>query len=65
MKEKIYKCCICHRRIKKEHTIRLVEQKYGAGKYTQFYQTTRYDFCKDCYSKFNKWILKHKKKENE
>ena len=59
MKKK-YKCCICHRTFKEgNYPIRLAKQEYGAGRYTQYYTTARYDFCRTCYKTFNFWINKH------
>lgn len=60
---KIYECCICHK-ILEIKPIRLVKQIYGAGNYNQYYPVSNYDFCEDCYKKFNNWINKHRR-ENE
>ena len=61
---KIYKCCICHK-VLKEKPIRLVKQKYGAGRYNQYHPIDRYDICKNCYVVFDRWINKHKEGKNE
>lgn len=55
-----YKCCICHKKLKRDDTIRLLKQIYGVGRYNQFYPVDKYDFCKRCYSKFDIWLNKHK-----
>lgn len=62
MPTKIYKCCICHQALNYK-PIRLVKQKYGIGKYKQYANEENYDFCKECYKKFNRWILKHEKED--
>lgn len=57
--EKIYKCEICHRRLK-DKPIRLVKQEYGLGIYKQYYNVDKYDFCERCYKTFENWLTKHK-----
>lgn len=56
---KIYECCICHRILTKSRPIRLVKQLYGKGNYKQYAYDSKYDFCTDCYRKFDAWIYKH------
>lgn len=56
---KKYKCCICHE-VLEDKPIRLVKMIYGAGKYNQYAQVGKYDFCDKCYLKFSNWLLKHK-----
>lgn len=60
MSKKIYKCCICHRKLE-DMPIRLVKQ-LGDNRetYRAFHNIENYDFCKRCYNTFNNWILKHK-----
>jgi len=57
---KVYKCCICHKELEEYKPIRLVKQLYGIGTYKQYANVRHYDFCKECYRKFNNWIRKHK-----
>ena len=62
----IYKCSICHKQLENKETIRLAKQLYGIS-YVGGHQTvSKYDFCKDCYRKFEVWIRKHNgcKREN-
>lgn len=56
---KRYICCICKKTLR-EKPIRLLKQEYGAGKYNQYSQVDKYDFCERCYETFNRWIEKHK-----
>lgn len=56
---KRYFCCICHERLE-DKPIRLVKQEYGIGKYLQYSNVDKYDFCEKCYRTFNNWIIKHK-----
>lgn len=57
-----YKCCICHKELKNKETIRLAKQLYGIS-YVGGHQTVdKYDFCKNCYSIFEKWLKKHENK---
>ena len=62
--KKIYSCCICHKELE-EKPIRLTEQRYSIGNYKQYAPVKNYDFCKDCFRKFNAWIIKHKEGENK
>ena len=55
---KVYSCCICHTVLTEYKPIRLVKQIYG-GKYCQYGNAGKYDFCKGCYRKFATWIAKH------
>ena len=56
---KEYKCIICHKTIDVNHAQRLVWQKYGIGRYTQFSNHKNYNFCKECFKYFLGWIKKH------
>ena len=58
--EKVYKCCICHGVLVDTKPIRLVKQIYGAGNYKQYTGVENFDFCIECYKKFENWIKKHK-----
>lgn len=62
-KEVIYKCCICHRVIENIDTIRLQKCLYHANSSGGHSAVCRYDFCKRCYSKIQKWIDNHKEVE--
>ena len=57
---KIYKCCICHKQLE-EIPIRLVKQKFDNTykSYGRYKNIVNYDFCSDCYKKFNMWICTH------
>lgn len=61
---KIYKCCICHKRLR-EKPIRLLKQEYDVGNYKQYGQVDKYDICQRCYTVFDRWIEKHKEGNNE
>ena len=63
-KLKIYECCICHTILKDYKPIRLVKQKYEVRGYGQYRNKKNYDFCTECYKKFNGWIHKHNKEVN-
>lgn len=60
-----YKCCICKKKICYK-PIRLVKQLHGLNpRYpSQYYQDVSYNFCKDCYKKFDNWINKYKGEYN-
>lgn len=58
---KVYECCICHRILTKTKPVRLVKQVYGKGNYKQYGYVNNYDFCSDCYKKFDAWINKYNK----
>ena len=58
-----YKCVICNKTLK-EKPIRLIKYIYGAGRFNQFSQVDKWDFCKRCYAKFENWINKHRR-DNE
>ena len=61
---KVYKCCICHNVLTEYKPIRLVKQKYGyRGTWGRYTNCANYDFCIDCYKRFNHWIRKHKEEE--
>lgn len=62
-KLKIYECCICHKILTEYKPIRLVRQKYGKGNYKQYANVCNYDFCINCYKRFNSWIMKNKREE--
>lgn len=56
----VYKCSICHKDLKNIETIRLAKQLYGVS-YVGGHQTVkRYDFCKECYRKYDAWLRKHR-----
>lgn len=56
---KIYKCCICHSVLEEYKPIRLVKQRWDTTR-NVYRNRANYDFCIDCYKKFNNWIKKHK-----
>lgn len=58
-REKVYSCCICHEVLKDYKPVRLVKQLYGASGYNQYGPVKNYDFCKNCYRKFESWVKKH------
>ena len=60
---KVYECCICHTILEDYKPIRLVKQKYipNLRGYGGYQNKKNYDFCTDCYKKFNSWIRKHNK----
>lgn len=64
MSRKIYKCCICHNVLDEYRPIRLVKQNWEFKGYGLYRNKANYDFCIDCYKKFNNWIKKHKEVEN-
>ena len=59
---KVYECCICHQ-VLDYKPIRLVKQKFIEGRYAYgaYQNKHNYDFCDECYKKFNGWINKNKK----
>lgn len=59
--KKVFKCCICHKVLEEYKPIRLVKQKFynPMGVYGQYKHICNYDFCIDCYKRFNAWIRKH------
>ena len=60
MTKPIYKCCICHKILENKDTIRLAKQLYGLS-YVGGHQTVKkYDFCRECYKRFEFWLKKHK-----
>ena len=62
-KEKIYKCCICHKILDyKPH--RLVHQEYQNTGYKQYKNKYNYDFCNRCFKIYLAWINKHNNKED-
>lgn len=59
---KVYECCICHTVLEDYKPIRLVKQKYDYKRgYGQYTNRANYDFCINCYKRFNSWIRKHTK----
>lgn len=61
---KEYKCCICHKPIKKNK--RLVYQEFDNKKsYGTFHNRYNYDFCDKCIKMFNYWVKKHKVEKEE
>lgn len=50
--------------IEKENATRLTKQKFHAGRYYHFSPVGNYNFCSDCYKKFDRWIKKHDKINN-
>lgn len=59
-KKKIYECYICHKILEEYKPIRIVRQQYGINGYNQYGTYCHYDFCKECYSKIDRWIKKHR-----
>lgn len=57
--KKVFKCCICHKVLEEYKPIRLVKQKCKMGLYENYKHICNYDFCIDCYKRFNAWIRKH------
>lgn len=53
-------CCICHKKVDYK-PIRLYKAEYGAGRFNAYYQIQHWNFCNNCYMKFNKWLIKHNK----
>lgn len=62
-KEKIYKCCICHKILHESKPIRLVKQEYSNGRYHQYSNVASYDFCDRCYKPIDKFINKYKEEK--
>ena len=60
-KEKIYKCCICHKILNKK-PIRLVKQLHNGRIYKNIFN---YDFCNNCYLKFNYWVKKYEEVKDD
>ena len=61
-KLKRYSCCICHKELINYKPIRLVKQVHDEKvPYGTYHNIKNYDFCKECYNKFNNWIIKHEK----
>ena len=59
-KTRIYKCCICHKRMEDKKPIRLVKQLYGGSGYSQYSNVANYDFCERCFKPIDKFINKYK-----
>lgn len=59
----MYKCSICHKILENKETIRLAKQLYGISYAGGHYTVEKYDFCKECYKKFNKWLIKHREEK--
>lgn len=59
-----YKCQICKKTLDYK-PVRLVKQLHGIHpRYpSQYYQDTYYNFCYDCYKKFDNWINRRKTNE--
>ena len=59
-----YKCQICKKTLDYK-PVRLVKQLYGIHpRYlSQYYQDTYYNFCYDCYKKFDNWVNRRKNNE--
>ena len=59
-----YRCCICKKIIKYKPT-RLVKQMYGINPHykSQYSQCCVYNFCDECYKKFDNWV--NRRKQNE
>lgn len=59
-----YTCQICKKELDYK-PVRLVKQLYGINlKYpSQYAQCTYYNFCYDCYEKFDNWVYRRKKNE--
>lgn len=59
-----YKCQICKKTLDYK-PVRLVKQLYGIHpRYSsQYYQDTYYNFCYDCYKKFDNWVNRRKTNE--
>lgn len=64
-KTKVYECCICHKTLEDYKPIRLVKQKWRGRepRYNQYYNMENYDFCNECFKRFNNWINKHNKED--
>ena len=63
-KLKRYSCCICHKELINYKPIRLVKQVHDEKNlYGAYHNIKNYDFCKECYLKFNHWIKKHEKEQ--
>lgn len=64
-REKIYKCCICHKILTEHKPIRLTKELYGLHSRGGHYPVEHYDFCNDCYKTFDAWIRKYKEVKGE
>lgn len=60
-KEKIYKCCICHKVLTDYKPHRLVHQEYVYKPYAIYRNKHNFDFCHRCFKSFTIWIEKHNK----
>lgn len=58
--KKVYRCCICHKKLDYK-PIRLVKQLHdGKETYGAYHNIMNYDFCPKCYKAFDNWLNKHK-----
>ena len=59
-----YKCCVCKKIIDYKPT-RLVKQLYGIHPHykSQYNQSCVYNFCDECYKKFDNWVNRRNKNE--
>ena len=59
---KEYYCCICHKKLDYK-PIRLTKQIHDNNEcYGRYNKVHNYDFCKEHYAVFNKWIKKYENK---
>lgn len=58
---KIYKCYKCGKVLDYKPT-RFVKQKYGAGRFNQFYPVKFYDLCDRCCEILIRWLDNIRKK---
>ena len=63
---KYYECDICHVKVDYKPT-RLVKQRYGINPTypSQYAMICNYNFCDNCYKKFQRWINKNRKSDND
>lgn len=63
---KYYECCICHKKVNYKPT-RLVKQRYGVNTNypSQYSMICNYNFCDECFKKFQNWVNKHRRNDDE
>lgn len=58
------RCIICHKEIIRYKPTRLYRFEYGNKPYKQYKAIEHWDFCNNCFKRFQLWLYKNNQKKD-